>query len=65
MEPPAPVFNLSKADKEREGVGVVQRVVVAAGDLQGEVGLWIPKGRTGEAGFGWFSSKTFFSDTLI
>ena len=64
FDPPAPVFNFSKAGKEREGVGVVQRVE----GLQREEGLWMPKGRTGEAGVGWFvglTSKTFFSDTLF
>ena len=45
FDPPAPVFNLSKAGKEREGVGVVQRVaegvgvVFAAEGMQGEEGL--------------------------
>ena len=48
-DPAPPGFSFSKAGKEREGVGVV---VTAEECLLGEEGLWIPKGRTGEAGVG-------------
>ena len=51
FDTPAPVFSFSKAGKEREGVGVVVGEGRAEG-LEGEQGLWMPKGRTGESGAG-------------